>query len=172
MDTFLTIGGWSLFILAILAGILLNFIGLFGNWVILAAITVAWLVSGFHHFGWICLVILIGLAIAAEVLEAIAASYGTIKFGGDKRSAFSALIGCILGALVGTPFIPVPIIGTLIGACLGAFVAAFLFEYLQREKQVHHAAWTGIGAALGRIAGLFAKAFIGFVMLGIAALFF
>ena len=73
-----------------------------------------------------------------------------------------------MGAIVGTPWLP--IVGTLIGACLGAFVAALAYELIVMQRQVGEAAWTGFGAALGKIGGLLAKLAIGLVMLIVAAL--
>ena len=108
-----------------------------------------------------------GLAILGEALEAAASGYGASKFGGGRGSMVASVVGCLGGAVVGTPIFP--IVGTLIGACLGAFGAATLYEYIQRERTVQEAAWTGFGAALGKVAGLFAKSFCGIGMLAVAA---
>ena len=170
--TALAITGWSLFGLAVLVGLLLDLVGLFGNWIILAAVVIAWVATGFTHFGWIGLLIMVVLAVLGEVLETAAAGYGAAKFGGGRGSIIAALAGCLGGAVLFTPIIPVPVVGTLIGACLGAFIAAALYEYIQMEKQMHQALWTGLGAALGKVAGLFAKLLVGFGMLTVAALTF
>lgn len=169
-STALAVTGWSLFGLAVLAGLLLDLLGLFGNWIILAAIVLAWVATGFSHFGWMGLLFITGLAVLGEVLETAAAGYGAAKFGGGRGSIVAALIGCFGGAIVFTPIIPIPLVGTLVGACLGAFLAATLYEYIQMEKQMHHALWTGLGAALGKVAGLFAKLLAGLAMLVVAAL--
>ncbi len=131
------IAGWCVFALAILVGLCLDLVGLFGNWIILGAVALAWVLTG---------------------------------FGGSKGSMVAALVGCLLGAVAGTPLIPVPVIGTLIGACLGAFVGAALYEYIKMERTHHEALWTGLGAALGKVGGVFAKLFCGIAMLIIAFL--
>jgi len=172
MSLVLSILGWTCFGLGILAGLALDLVGLFGNWLILGTVAVAWVATGFEHFTPLGLIVMAVLAALGEVVEAMAASYGATKFGGGKGSAVAALIGCLAGAILGTPFIPIPIVGSIIGACLGAFIAAGLYEYIQMEKRAHQAAWTGLGAALGRIAGLFGKLFVGFAMLAVAALTF
>lgn len=154
---------------AVAIGLALNLVGLFGNWIILGAVGVLWAVTGFEHFGVWALIALTLLAVLGEALETVAAGYGASRFGGGKGSILAAVIGCLLGAIFGTPLIPIPIVGTLIGACLGAFAGAALYEYLAMEKPAHHAAWTGVGAALGKVAGVFAKVFIGFAMLLVAA---
>ena len=55
MTLFLAIVGWTLFSLAVLVGIALDLVGLFGNWVILGAVLIAWVVTGFEHFGLLAL---------------------------------------------------------------------------------------------------------------------
>ena len=168
MDWALWILGWGMFWLAIIAGLALDIVGLFGNWIILAAVVVLWMLTGFTHFGWVSLLVMAGLAVVGEVLEGALAGYGAAKFGGGKGSVVAAVVGCLIGAVVGTPWFP--IVGTLAGACLGAFVGAALYEYLQREKNVQEALWTGLGAALGKVLGLFAKVLMGVGMLILALL--
>ncbi len=164
MDNTMSIVGWSFFGLAILIGLGLDMVGLFGNWIILGACVIAWVATGFEHFGIWGLIFMTGFAVLGEVLETAFAGYGAKKFGGSKGSIVAALVGCILGAIAGTA-IPILVIGNLIGACLGAFLGAGLYEYIKMEKKAGEAAWTGFGAALGKVGGLFAKLFCGFAML-------
>lgn len=170
MDNALVATGWGLFGLAIVVGLGLDLVGLFGNWIILAAVALAWVVTGFDHFGIVGLGFMAGFAVLGEVLETALAGYGARRFGGSKGSMVAALVGCLLGAIPGTGILP--IIGTLIGACLGAFAGAALYEYIKLEKKPGEAMWTGLGAALGKVGGVFAKLFCGFAMLAIAALTF
>ncbi|MCP4644407.1 MAG: DUF456 domain-containing protein [bacterium] len=163
MDWVLAILGWSAFGLAILVGLVLDLVGLFGNWIILAACAVLWAVTGFEHFGWLGFGVMITLAILGEVLEMAAAGFGAARFGGSKGTMVAAVAGCLAGAVFGTPWFPV--VGTLLGACLGAFVGAALYEFIHMEKKPHQAAWTGLGAALGKVLGLVAKVLVGFAML-------
>jgi len=158
--------GWCMFALAIVVGLCLDLVGLFGNWIILGAVAIAWVATGFDHFGIFGIILMVGFAIVGEVLETLLAGYGAKKFGGSKGSMVAALVGCIAGAVFGTPIFP--IVGTLIGACLGAFAGAALYEYIQMEKTHKEAAWTGLGAALGKVGGVFAKLFCGIAMLIIA----
>lgn len=168
MATALAIFGWILFGLAILIGLLLDLVGLFGNWVILCAVTAAWLASGFSHFtGW-AVWSLLALAVLGEIIEMLASSFGAAKFGGGKGAAVSAMIGCIAGAIIGSPVLP--IIGTLIGACAGAFIAASAYEIAITRKSVPGSLWTGVGAALGKVAGLVGKLIVGLLMLLVAVL--
>lgn len=170
MDLALAILGWSLFGLAIFVGIMLDIVGLFGNWVILAAVTIAFAVSGFAYFAWWTIAILFVLAVVGEVAEMAAAGYGAAKFGGSKGAMVAAMAGCLVGAVLGTPVFPV--VGTILGAAAGAFIAAMVYEMIQHGKGIDDATRVGFGAALGKVAGLFAKTFVGFAMLLIAALTF
>ena len=166
----LAILGWTLFTLAILVGLTLDLVGLFGNWIILLAVGLAAWATGFEHFGVWTLLALLVLAVAGEVLETLAAGAGAARFGGGRGAIVAALVGCIAGAIIGTPFLL--IIGTVVGACIGAFAAATLYEFIVSEKSPDDALRVGFGAALGKVAGLFAKTFVGFAMLLIAALTF
>ena len=163
MDLVLPIIGWSAYGLAIVAALILNLVGLFGNWIILGASAIAWAVSGFTYFSLTGLLIMLVLAVLGEVVEAAAAGYGAKRFGGGKGAMAAALIGCILGSIAGSPILP--IVGTLIGACIGAFAGAALYEFIQMERQAGDAIRTGLGAAAGRVMGLFAKFFVGILML-------
>lgn len=164
----LAIAGWTLFGLAILVGLALDMLGLFGNWIILAAVGIAAAATGFDHFGGYTLIFLFALAVVGEFLEAAAAGVGAARYGGGRGAIFAALVGAIAGAAVGTSFFP--IVGTIIGACVGAFVLATLYEALVRNQRWGSAARTGYGAALGKIGGLIAKTSVGVVMLLIAFL--
>lgn len=170
MSLALSVLGWTCFSLAIFAGILLDIVGLFGNWIILGAIGIAFAASGFEYFTWTTLGILVPLAILGEVVETAAAGYGAAKFGGSRGSMVAAIVGCLAGAVLGTPVFP--ILGTIVGAALGAFIAAALYENLKHGKSIDESSRVGVGAALGKVAGMFAKTFVGFAMLLVAWLTF
>ena len=168
MTTFLAILGWTGLGLAIVAGLALDLVGLFGNWIILGALAILWAVSGFDCFPWWSLALMLGLAVLGEVLEQAFAGLGARRFGGSKGSIVAAVVGVVLGGIAGTPWFP--LVGTLIGACLGAFAAAALYEYIREEREFGQAMWTGVGASLGKVAGLLAKLFCGLAIL-VGALF-
>lgn len=170
MGTLAAISGWTLFGLAVTIGLLLDVVGLFGNWIILGAVGIAWAATRFEHFGIWSLVLLTLVAVAGEILEFLVAGVGARKFGGSRGAMVAALAGCVAGAMVGTPWFP--IIGTLMGACAGAFLAAAFYEYVKHEKAPGEALWTGLGAALGKVGGLLAKLLCGLIMLAIAAFTF
>ena len=158
--------GWTAFGLAVLLGLALDMLGLFGNWIILLAVGAAAAITCFDHFGGWTIPVLLLLAALGEVVEAVSAGAGTARFGGGKGAMVSAIVGTLVGAAVGTPI--VPILGTIVGACIGAFVFAGLYEVLVSRRRLEEAARAGFGAALGKIAGMFAKTLIGFAMLFVA----
>jgi uncharacterized protein YqgC (DUF456 family) len=168
MGTALAITGWTAFVIAVLIGILLDVVGLFGNWVILLALGIVWVITGFEHFGIPAVVVMVALAILGEILEFAAAGYGAKRFGASRGAVLAALVGCIAGAVFGTPWFPV--VGTLIGACVGAFIGAAGHELLLMQQETGRAMKAGFGAALGKIGGIMAKMAAGIIMLGIAAL--
>ncbi len=168
METALSIMGWTAFGLAIVVGLALDVVGLFGNWIILVAVGAAWALTGFEHFGIWPLAGMLVLAVLGEIIEMLAAGYGAAKFGGGRGAIIASLVGCLAGAVLGTPLFPV--VGTLIGACLGAFVGAAGHELLLMRQHPSAALRTGFGAALGKVGGMVAKLGVGFIMLAIAAL--
>jgi uncharacterized protein len=170
MSIALAIFGWTLYGLAVCAGLVLDSVGLFGNWVILGATVLAWLFTGFGHFSLWGLLLMLALAVLGEVAEALASAFGAKRFGGGKGTGIAAVVGCLLGAVAGTGVFPV--FGTMAGACLGSFTGAALYEHLHHDKEYGHAAWTGMGAAIGQLSGLVAKLLFGIAMLGVAFLTF
>lgn len=158
----LAVIGWTLFVIAIIAGLMLDLVGLFGNWIILLAAVAAYAATGFVHWGIWVMVLLVGFAIVGEVLESVAAGFGAARYGGGRGAIVASLIGSIAGAVFGTPLMP--IVGTLLGACAGAFGGAMLHEWLLMRQHPGTAMKTGFGAALGRVAGMFAKLIVGIVM--------
>ncbi len=168
MATILIIVGWILFATVIVVGLALDLIGLFGNWLILASVVVAWILTGFNHFGLWTILILTGLAVIGEIIEALAAGLGARTFGAQKGAIISAIAGGLAGSIVGTAVFP--IIGTIVGACIGAFVVVVGYQYIVVEKQVHEALWTGFGAMIGLVCGRIGKFLIGIIMLAAAAL--
>lgn len=166
MELALEVLVWSVVGLVVVVSLGLNLLGLFGNWTILAAMAGVWLFYGMVPFGLWGLGGMVAFAVLGEVLETALAGYGASKFGGSKGSMVAALVGCILGAVAGTPLFPV--VGTLIGAVAGAFAGAALYEFLQHDVGMNRSFWVGTGAALGKIGGILAKFTCGLVMLAIA----
>ncbi len=155
-----------LIILCGVAGLLLIPLGLPGLWVILLGIIGYGWLTDFQTMSGGFLILMIGLAILAEVFEAWVGFRFAQRYGGSKRAGWGALVGGLVGAIVG---VPVPVIGSVIGGFAGAFVGAALFEFT-RARQSGVAAKAGWGAVLGRAAAAAVKMGVGVVMV-VGALF-
>jgi uncharacterized protein YqgC (DUF456 family) len=159
--TALAILGWTLYAISVFAGVILNMVGLFGNWVILGASAAVWLLT--DHFGLWTIIFMLIFAVLGEIAEALAAAYGAKRYGGGKGAMVSAIVGCIIGAIVGSGLLP--ILGTIAGACIGAFIGPAAYEYSISRRSADDAMRVGFGAALGKVAGMMAKTGAGFLML-------
>ena len=77
-----------------------------------------------------------------------------------------AVVGGFLGAIVFTPLIPIPVLGTLAGALLGTFAGAFVAERTRTDRaegegtNVKAELKAATGATIGRLLGTTAKAAI------------
>ena len=148
--------------------VLLNVLGLPGNWLIVLTCLGAWWltrddagVSPLMH-GWV-LAWLSGLALVGELMEFWMGAAGASKAGASWRGSIGAILGAIIGGIFGTVLIPIPIIGSILGACLGAFAGALALEFLG-GRNVKDSMTVGHGAAVGRFWGTVAKLSIGGVM--------
>lgn len=168
--------GWGLAALFALLGLgclLLVVIGLPGTWLLLGIAFGIELADGsltggdgaVVTFGWGLLALGAGLALLGEGIEALAGAAGTKFGGGTKRGMVGAFLGGIAGAILLTPVLPIPVLGTLAGAMIGAFLGAFVGEATgpeaaSRERNLRAA----LGAAIGKLGGTIAKLAIGCVV--------
>jgi uncharacterized protein len=160
---------YILLLLLMLTGLFLNILGLPGLWLIVISYVGYALMTGWDvYVGWPSVVVIVLLALGAELVEFLAGAAGSAAAGGRKRGMLGAIVGGIVGGIVGTGVIPIPIVGTIVGACAGAFVGAFAMEYT--DKDVDHAMRVGIGAAKGRFWGIVWKTAFGLLMFLVAAL--
>lgn len=148
-----------------LLGLALTLVGLPGIWLMVAAVGgYAWLTVWDQYVGWPGLLTVLILAILSEVAEFVAGAAGSASAGGTKRAMVGAIVGGFIGAIALTPFIPIPIVGTIAGACIGAFVGAFGVE-LAIHREVELSTRVGWGAAKGRLWGTLLKLAFGVVIL-------
>jgi len=148
-----------------LVGLALVALGLPGLWLIVVAVIAFGAITGFQGIGLATIVIVVALAVVAEVIEAWLGFGLARRYGGSKRAGWGALIGGLVGAIVG---VPVPIVGSVIGAFLGAFAGAVIFEYSRSDAGT--AVRAGWGALVGRVAATAAKIGVG-VVIAVVALF-
>ena len=109
--------------------------------------------TGFQPIGWGFLAGLGVLAVAAMLVDNLAAAWGAKKFGGSSAAGWGALAGGLVGLLLGP-------LGFVIGPFLGAVIA----ELLVTRKSLLEAVRSGVGTLLGLLGGIGAKLVIHIVM--------
>lgn len=160
---------YALLLVAAVAGLFLNILGLPGLWlIVVAAIAYAWAFN-FVYFGWWTIIALFALGVSAEIVEFFASAAGSKQAGGSKRGMAGAVVGGLVGGLVATPLIPIPILGTIIGSVAGSFIGAYGIEWWI-GKTHGEAATISYGAAKGRVVGIVAKSAFGIAMAMLVAI--
>lgn len=116
-------------------------------------------------FEWWLLGVCLALAIIGELLELAAGAAGAKSGGAGRRGMIGALIGGVAGALLLTPLIPIPIVGTLIGAIIGTFAGAVIGEVTgATPKTVKGSMKPALGATIGRVFGTVGKMAVAIVI--------
>lgn len=142
---------------ALIIGLLLIPFGLPGLWVMAGAVLVYNYAEPGGAIGIWTIVIVAALAAVGEIVEFVLAGRYARRYGGSRRAGWGAIIGSIVGAIVG---VPIPVVGSMVGAFVGAFAGAWLAE-MTRAAEVGAATRVAMGALIGRIAAVAAKAGIG-----------
>lgn len=96
--------------------------------------------TGFETVGWPSIVLITMIAVVTGLSNIWLPLLGAQKTGAAKRALFLGVVG----AIVGTFFIPLPILGTVIGYAVGVFLGEFL---KQRDWRL------ALKASLGGVAG-------------------
>jgi uncharacterized protein YqgC (DUF456 family) len=143
------------------AVLLLNVVGLPGNWVLLALAGGYALLTGMERIGWGTLGIIAGLALLAEALELVVGLAYTAKRGATRRGTLGAFVGGLAGAILTASVAPP--LGPMLGAFGGTFAGAFLFEYAG-ERRHEDALRAGRAAFVGRVLAAGVKFTCGFWM--------
>ena len=163
----------TLLILAIITLLILNTVGVVltalqlpGNWLIVAATALfAWWRWDEPHWSYAgpALITLLILALLGELAEFLAGALGSKSVGGSKRGAVISVATALIGAILGSLFIHIPVVGTLIGAAIGAGLGAGAGDkWAGRSWQQ---TLRGIkGAAVGKLSGAAAKLLIAAAM--------
>jgi uncharacterized protein YqgC (DUF456 family) len=134
-------------------------LGLPGLWIMVASgVAYRLLVPG--SVSIVTLVLVIAIALVAEVLEFTLAGKYAKRYGGSRRAGWGAIIGGTVGAFVG---LPVPIVGPMLGAFAGAFVGALVAE-LSRGETARASGRVAFGALLGRVVSAALKTVAGVVI--------
>ena len=137
-------------------------LGLPGLWVMIGVLAVG-AITGV--VGVTVLAVCFVLAVVAELLEFVFVKRLSEKYGGSRKAFWGALIGGILGVMVG---LPIPVIGSMIAGFAGSFVGAGIVAYYE-TRQLGSAGRVGWGVLLGRIISAVAKTGVGVVILVLGA---
>ena len=146
---------------AVVGGLFAVILGLSGNSILLGlGLITAW-AGGFEHLSWVTLLLLLAMAVLAEVVEALLGVETARRFGASRYGMLGTFLGGLVGAAVGTAWLP--LIGSLIGAFAGAFAGAFVGEILGGQT-MEKGAKAGTGAFLGKVAATTFKFGIGILI--------
>lgn len=126
-----------------------------GHLLILAgAVGYRLMVGSEARIAWWGFAILVLLMAVAQAFELVSGSLGARWFGGSKWGALGALVGGVVGLF----FLP---FGLLVGPLAGAFG----FEMAFAKKNTRDSATSGVGSAVGILAGMGFKIVVGVMMI-------
>jgi len=164
METLSQIGQWAgyaMWSLLLVAASLFVYVGLGGNFIILALAVIHALITGFDPITWKLLGVLAGLALLAEGLEFVIGTFFAAGRGATRSGIVGAFVGGLLGAAVGNSL--APILGAVLGGFAGAFLGAVAGEY-RHQKTLEPSLRIGAWSFAGRLLAVFIKHGIGLVM--------
>ena len=153
MDVFLQQSGWwlghSAAILLCLVGILVSLFAFSGTWFVSGAAAILLWCRPDDAPGWWVVGSFLAISAALEAFDFFAGNLGISRRGGSARAGWAALVGGLVGMVVGS-FAPIPIISSLLGMLIGSFAFAFWVEQkrLQQDTQAAHIAWGAVWARL------------------------
>jgi hypothetical protein len=167
VDAFLHVLGLALLFTACLAALFSLVLGVPGTFIIIGLALVYGWATGFAAVQWSTIGWLTALALAGEVVESGAAGAAAAGTRPSRRVTFAALVGAVIGGVVGVPFLLG--VGALLGALAGAFVGAAL-AVRSEGGTMGESVTTGLAAMKGRLVGFVVKAALAAVMVLVLAL--
>ena len=137
--------------------------GLPGVWIMVLLLLTGTFTGALSWTFWL---LLVGLALAAEVGEFwILKSVGD-RYGASRRAFWGAILGGLVGVIVGTP---IPVVGSLVAGFLGTFVGAGLVTFWE-SRSIAAASRVGVGVLLARTLAIGLKIGVGVVVLALGGL--
>jgi uncharacterized protein YqgC (DUF456 family) len=118
-----TIAVTAVMLIVAIAGFALTLLTLSGAWLIVLA---ALLIDLYWQetYSTTTLIALGVLSLIGEALEIGTAGVAARRAGGTRSTATWSVVGGLLGGIVGTFVIPLPVIGTIVGAAIGSGLLA------------------------------------------------
>ena len=129
--------------------------GLPGSSIIMVAILIWSIATGFARIGWPMMIIFVVLILSAGV-EYLALFFGAKQSGASKWSQYGAIAGMVLGFIGLLPALPIggPLFGVLFGAILGAFVGEYLYRSnLESGDRLQQALKASAGIVIASLIG-------------------
>ncbi len=129
--------------------------GLPGSSIILVAILIWSIITGFAGIGLPMIIIFTVLILSAGV-EYIALYFGAKQSGASKWSQYGAIAGMVLGFIGLLPALPFggPLIGVLFGAIIGAFVGEYAYRSnLEGSARMNQALKASAGIVIASLIG-------------------
>jgi hypothetical protein len=166
MDSALYLLGILLLFLVCLVALFSLLLGLPGTFlIVIAALVYAW-ATDFTTVGWATVAWLLLLALVGEGIEFFAGAAGAAGERPSRRVTGLALLGGLVGGIVGTPLLFG--VGSLLGALAGAFIGAALAA-ASEGGSAGASFRVGLAAFRGRLLGFVLKAAIAVVMVVVLA---
>lgn len=157
----MVIVGLILFLVFAVIGLMLIPLGVPGTFIIAGSAGIVGLTSGWQAITVPKLLIFLGLAVGAELVDLGLGVFGSKGFGASNTSMAGAFFGGLIGAFLG---LPLPVIGNLVGAFVGAFLGAFFVESFITGDP-YRGVKSGAGAFFGRVVGSLIKVSLGVAMI-------
>ena len=148
---------WTACILLCFGGLVLSALSISGTWLVLgAAAGAAALTSADQFPGWPALLGMFAVCAAVDLVEWFAASWGVRRRGGSAAAGWMALLGSLGGMVLGSLWIPIPLVGGLLGMMAGSFGLVYWTERRRLRKSAP-AAHIAAGAVLAGMSMLLLK---------------
>ncbi len=147
-----------LLVLFLLVAIVLSMVGLMGGpLAFLAALIFAWW-NGFELITANVLLVLLALAVMAELIEFLGGTLGAKTFNASRQAVVGSLIGLIAGLLLGLATLQLYLIPLgLIGGVVAGELIAGRTEFGQIMKSI-------VGVLIGKVGGILIKSILTFTM--------
>lgn len=147
-----------LLVLLMIGALFLIPFGLPGTWIMILVL-LGMVVVG--EVAWVTWGVLASLALLAELIEWGTVAWFGKRYGGTNRAFWGALVGGIVGVLVG---MPVPVFGPILAGVVGTFLGAAALTF-HETRSLETASRVGWGTALARIIAVGVKVGVGVVVL-------
>ena len=133
----------------VLIAVCATWLGIPGTFLIAVTMLIWGWLTDFHLVTVGVILVLVGVSILLEVMELLLGGIAARYYGGSSRSAVCAIMGGVLGTIVGAGVLL--LIGALAGLLAGSYLGAFLSEAMS-GKPISESNRVALGTVLGNVA--------------------